>query len=566
MGNEILKHFPLALEPRPGQVKALDFIERMILEYCAEDIVIEAPTGAGKSAIGAACCHWASNWVPITLEDGVICDPGGYYLVTQIGLQKQIIQDVRTHHKSKDFACLWSSSKYPCDGGKNGQKQQKNLDFGTFDPGDDEPGVTCQMGLKTKKAVCCGRQQGHCPYLMARARFDKALFSLTNYPWFLTERMFVGQLKPRNVMVFDECHTLERQLLKFGEVSINETMLREWDVRGLQVPEIDDMHIFVNWLENRYLPIINDRLGTYLEMAKAMDEASDNLSHRITALENQVQKVVSCIDGVRTKSHNWVYWYEQTEKNGNEVNCKPLDASPYMNLLKSGGAARIYMSAFPGEKHIFCKSLGLDPEAVAWLRLDSEFPPENRPVVMGLVGSMSLRNQPTTLPPMLRVVDKILTQHATEKGIIHCHSYKLGDRLFEYLQRTAHKGRILYPRRAEDRDALYSRHQTDKAPTVLLSPSMTEGYDFKFDEARWQIIAKIPYPYLGDKQVEAKKDMDQAWYDLQTIMSIVQAAGRVCRDKTDYGVTYVLDSDFKGLWEKRKDMFPKWFQKAVVWS
>lgn len=95
---------------------------------------------------------------------------------------------------------------------------------------------------------------------------------------------------------------------------------------------------------------------------------------------------------------------------------------------------------------------------------------------------------------------------------------------------------------------------------------MTEGYDFKDDQARWQIIAKIPYPYLGDRQVEAKKNMDPAWYDLQTIMSIVQASGRVCRSKEDHGVTYVLDSDFKSLWDKRKEMFPPWFRKAVVWS
>jgi ATP-dependent DNA helicase DinG len=567
MGIEIMKHFPLKLPPRPGQDKALDFIERMVKDG-VEDIIIEAPTGAGKSAMGAAACNWAANWSPIDMGEGQLTKPGGFYLVTQIGLQKQIIADVKANHVAHDFACLWSSSKYPCDGGKLDRNRVEQADFEAFDPPDDSRlSITCQMGLKNKKPACQGRLGKTCPYMIARGAFDQAIFSLTNYPWFLTERMFVGQLQPRNVMVLDECHTLERQLLKFGEIAISESLLREWDVRGLQVPEIEDMQQFANWLETRYLPHINERLGDYLSMAKALDDGMDsNLSKRITALENQVQKIVACVDGVRTKPDNWVYWYEQTDRDGNAAYCKPLDAAPYMDLIRSGAAVRIYMSAFPGEKHIFCESLGLDPDAVAWIRLASEFSKDNRPVIMGLVGSMSRRNQDTTLPALLRVVDKIMTQHAEEKGVIHCHSYELGQKILDYLKRTKHGSRILYPKRADERDELYKRHQHDPKPTVMLSPSMTEGYDFKFDEARWQIIAKVPYPYLGDRQIAAKKDRSQAWYDLQTVMSIVQASGRVCRDATDYGVTYVLDSDFKSLWDKRRDMFPKWFQEAIVWT
>lgn len=566
MGTEIMKYFPLRLPPRPGQEQALDFIERMV-KAGAEDIVIEAPTGAGKSAIGAACCNWAADWAPLALEDGVMASPGGFYLVTQIGLQKQIIRDVQANHTRRDFACLWSSSKYPCDGGKSDSKLQKQLGFAAYDPSDEKrPPITCQMGLKSEKPTCHGRLEKCCPYMAARGAFDNAYFSLTNYPWFLTERMFVGQLKPRNIMILDECHTLERQLLKFGEVAISETLLREWDIRGLQIPEIDDMQQFATWLETRYLAVINDRLGTYLDMAKVSDEMDSKLGQRITALENQVQKIVACVDGVRNKPDNWVYWFEQTELDGNAVYCKPLNAAPYMDLVRSGAAVRVYMSAYPGDIDIFCQSLGLDPEKVAWKRLQSEFAPENRPIIMGLVGSMSRRNEDTTLPSLLRVVDKILVQHAEEKGVIHCHSYKLGDKIYEYLRQTKHFNRVLYPRKADQRDELYKRHQEGKSPTIMLSPSMTEGYDFRFDEARWQIITKMPYPYLGDKQIAAKKDLSQAWYDLQTIMSIIQASGRVCRDAADYGVTYVLDSDLKGLWEKRRNMFPKWFQEAIVWS
>ena len=94
---------------------------------------------------------------------------------------------------------------------------------------------------------------------------------------------------------------------------------------------------------------------------------------------------------------------------------------------------------------------------------------------------------------------------------------------------------------------------------------MTEGFSLDDDLARFQIIAKIPYPNLGDKQVEAKKDIDQEWYTLQTITAIVQACGRIVRSDTDHGVTYVLDGDFMPLFEKNPEFFPKWFQDAFVW-
>ncbi len=94
---------------------------------------------------------------------------------------------------------------------------------------------------------------------------------------------------------------------------------------------------------------------------------------------------------------------------------------------------------------------------------------------------------------------------------------------------------------------------------------MTEGFDFSEDLARWQIIAKVPYPYLGDLQVSAKKDKDEEWYTLQAVMSIIQACGRVCRSDTDKGTTYMLDEDFLTLYDRCGHMFPRWWVDALVW-
>ena len=97
---------------------------------------------------------------------------------------------------------------------------------------------------------------------------------------------------------------------------------------------------------------------------------------------------------------------------------------------------------------------------------------------------------------------------------------------------------------SDNRDAVLKKHTTTKKATVLLSPSMTEGVDLKGDLSRFQVICKIPYPYLGDQIVRKRMYKHKDWYGLQTAKSIVQSCGRSVRSNTDTAVTYILDSDW----------------------
>ncbi|MEM6431580.1 MAG: helicase C-terminal domain-containing protein, partial [Deinococcota bacterium] len=113
------------------------------------------------------------------------------------------------------------------------------------------------------------------------------------------------------------------------------------------------------------------------------------------------------------------------------------------------------------------------------------------------------------------------------------------------------------------RDSALERHCNSKDPTVLLTPSMTEGIDLAGDLSRWQIICKIPYPYLGDPQVTRRKERDPAWYDWHTTLTVVQAYGRSIRSEDDYAVTYLLDADFPNFLKRQKRRLPSWFLEAV---
>ena len=88
-------------------------------------------------------------------------------------------------------------------------------------------------------------------------------------------------------------------------------------------------------------------------------------------------------------------------------------------------------------------------------------------------------------------------------------------------------------------------------------------YDFKNDMCRFQIIAKVPFHYIGDKWVALNMGRDPEWYARKAIVRLVQASGRAVRGVNDYASTYIIDANFERLFKYNKHLFPKWYLDSV---
>ena len=84
---------------------------------------------------------------------------------------------------------------------------------------------------------------------------------------------------------------------------------------------------------------------------------------------------------------------------------------------------------------------------------------------------------------------------------------------------------------------------------------MTEGVDLKDDLSRFQIICKVPFPYLGDKLIRKKMNKWNWWYDLQPAKTVIQSVGRSVRSETDTAVTYILDSSWERFYKKNHSYY-----------
>jgi Rad3-related DNA helicase len=195
---------------------------------------------------------------------------------------------------------------------------------------------------------------------------------------------------------------------------------------------------------------------------------------------------------------------------------------------------------------------------VEFLSLPSPFPTENRPIIELPVGPMNAKEIDNTLPKMAKVLEELLEAHPDEKGIVHCHTFKIAN----YLKDNVKSKRLLIHDTA-NREEMLQRHMQSDKPTVLLSPSMSEGVDLRDDCSRFQVICKIPYPYLGDKVVKKRMNKWPGWYPLQTAKSIVQSVGRSIRSLDDHAVTYILDGQWRSFYGRYKKFFPDDFHKCI---
>ena len=104
-------------------------------------------------------------------------------------------------------------------------------------------------------------------------------------------------------------------------------------------------------------------------------------------------------------------------------------------------------------------------------------------------------------------------------------------------------------------------HKNTDSDTILVGPTLNEGIDLPGDECRFIIMIKMPYPYLGSRLVQRKKDLYDGWYQNETLRTIIQSIGRGVRYDGDWCQTYILDGSFSYFWFQSKSSFPLETQK-----
>lgn len=523
------------LLPREKQIQAIDwFLANKDKKY----FFLELPVGTGKSYVGLSIAKIVGDMI----EGG---KQGSYVLTPQRILQEQYEQTARDHVIS-----LYGKSNYQC---------------ATHD-------TTCDIGsLLGGKEGCQACTQ--CPHkqALADAQFTKTNLVL-NYALGLTIFSYLPQFKKRDVMVFDECHNLEKFLVEFGSPAISK---RRCDKAKAPLPTSDKPEVIIEWVKTKYKLGVMRYINELEEIEDEIATRRDRLSQAdITILRelSSYNEHLSEINRLIKMAEDWEYFSSQyvMVRDAMSVTFKPLQAiAQFESICEPMADKFVFMSATILDHKQFCANLGIDPDESAFLSVDSDFPVENRPVFYLPQMKMNYQwNDPvnaTARKQMLATIQDIIDSHEGESGIIHAGNFQISDWLVKNLKQKMHT--VFHhnpqPGVSVNRNKVIQEFTDCRTPAILISPSITEGLDLKDDLSRFAIIAKVPYKNLQDAWIKRRMEMSSRWYQLQAITDVIQGCGRVVRSADDWGVTYILDTSWGYLFNTNRHVIPRWWQAGL---
>ncbi len=539
--KDILECWPFPFPPRENQIVALNWLQE---QYYANKkyLLLESPVGSGKSAIGLTFSIWAnqfkSSYTTYDENGDSYTTPrkASFILTPQRMLQVQYEESVEGIDEI-DMASLYGRSNYTCK---------------THD-------TTCDLGGELKPKCT------DCPCDIARNIANEADEAVMNYALALNSFAYTKGFSPRKLIIFDECHTIEEHLVNFGSLSILKGRCEKYDLPFIEPQEIQDAY---NWVKDRYLPKLTAK---FLEMRSNYNKLVDK--RKRTAKEKKFMKEYMSLAkhvgltkstlkmDIQTFIQEFVLTKEKTKFEFKRL----YGRTAFNNILEDMAHKFLFMSSTILDKNGFCDDLGFKPEDTAFLSLSSEFEPKNRKVIYLPQTKMNAKWQNVEnrqgRNQMLQTISAISEMNKEHSGIIHTGNFAIAQWLVDELkisQKIFHHN----PGAKIDRNTVISNFQDYGDPSVLISPSSTEGLDLKDDLGRFAIFCKVPFGYLGDKWIKTRMDISGEWYKRRALIDIIQGGGRVVRTETDWGTVFILDESWGYLFRTTKYMIPPWWKAA----
>lgn len=507
--------------------------------------IISAPTGVGKSVIAIT--------IHKVLED-YKKEFNTVILTTTKGLQDQY---------KKDFANILLDIK-----GKNNYPCLKNTQ------GYSSPG--CISALSSKSC-----EKFKCPYLIARDFWvNHEGVKTTNSSYFLKAPDSIIPTSEPNIIdlcIIDECHEIDKVVIENTTLNFNILNYRHI----LQVyknfeSEYKKFELIMHNLPSEcyftFQEISDDNKNFINELVANLKTIKESCESRLEAYDNSValQTIVKykmCISECKELSNmlrilthdfynNDIFKWVRTTAEDGGIKVIPLSsATKLTNLVLFNKAKQfIHMSATIGGFEQYCKNLGLKHENCVYIEVENPIHKDKRKVIVNETLQINYKTNPKDI---VKLIDNIIEKEQNNgNGVIHTVSFKLAQDIKQY---SKFRNRMIV---SNNRSEILSKLEKSN-DSIILSPSVETGYDFKEDLARWQIISKMPYLNLGDLYVSERLKLSSNWYARETVLRLIQASGRVTRGVNDFGITYIIDRNIFNLLEKHFEMFPEWYLESL---
>lgn len=536
-------------KPRKEQKDAIDFIDS---EYKSNPLnkffLLNLPVGVGKSYLALMIANWYRKNVDRVSKVDIITN--SKILQNQYADTFESISDLK------------GKENYDC----------------------DQYACSCAQGSefnRLNKTSC-----EYCPYSSARDGYMSGGISLTNFYLYILYAIYnpkVMEARGAKVLIIDECHNFDDVMSDFITIKITENIVkryrftREYEIikQLKSINTISQYVTFLSYLHKEVLDTIEsmesgissktrnvtqDKRDLKISKLLKTKNTDVKLMQLATDLKQLQLKIEVFLKEYKDNPNNWILESSYNEKlKQRELSLEPIWAYDYLDKYVFSNYDMVFlMSGTILDKSLFCQLNGLDVSKAVYYSIPSPFNVKNRPIIYMPLGKMSYTNKTETFKRYIPYIKKLLEKYKGKKGIIHTNSFELSN----WIKDSIKDPRLIF-HDSTNKDEMLELHLRSEEPTVIVSPSMATGVSFDNDAARFQIIAKVPYPSLASQKNKLRQKNNPDWYSWKTVSGLVQMSGRPVRSNLDYADTIILDGSFGDVIKHSSQFIPDWIQNAI---
>lgn len=492
-------------------------------------VLVRAPTGSGKSLLARAIAGTARR----PGEGDPTRPTGAYYTTPQVSQ----LDDVAADSLLSDFAIIRGKNNYSC-----------------ILPGETDTPVDQAPCAREREFEC--QVKHRCPYFSDRAIAANQPIAAMTLAYFM-QTAGSDVFGVRDTVVIDEAHGLGNWAEMYATIDLGPDTVPVWhDADDRAINDLEDAAAYAD-----YLVTLCDRRLKQLRANAELDPEEAAERDQLETLRSDLQWFT---DEYRNPDSSTTWVVDQPDGAGGRVTIKPMNPERYLNhTVWDRGQRFALLSATILNKDAFCANVGLDPDRVALVEVPHTFPVEHRPLYDVTQGKMTYDHRDETIPAIARTLVRLMQRHPNEKGLVHCHSYAIQERLATRLAEFG-VGERIRSHDKDDRDGQLAAWKRADDPGVFLSVKMEEALDLEGELCRWQVLTKAPYPNTRDSRVAHRLEAGQwGWYYRTALRTVIQAAGRVVRAPDDHGATYLADTSLVELFDRARADMPDWFAAQV---
>lgn len=560
----------LGFTPRSGQAEAVCQIVHAFLEEGITTAILSAPTGTGKSLIGAAVAETISDIRG--RKSSSACSSISLTATNTLSAQYAATFSNLADGSHPKYLMLKGASNYECSA--------------LSTPEADENADACSWFTMVKSsanfAEILQNHCEHCEFKRIRGLKNNVRHLTTNYSYYFIDRMFSYKFERRDLVVWDEAHLVNDLFSEHNAIHFSQKRIQAFQKEIAETVKLTDLNISKTLTQlaadcakpgkitERNFDSYLRALQSVYDYAKEQGEvAADRAiksgqNQRYTTLSRFAKKYegLSCkIADLFKFNYPHVFEYKEEDKS---VSVKPVFIGNMIESLKVSDF-NLFMSATISPEFVVT-TMDLDKTKTKFIQLEPTFPKENKEIVFFDTQSLSYQTlqDSKVVDKLKKNVAKIAKHHAElgQRGIVLTPSFKLQNDIIGGLRDLEKQGkfRLFEHRQGTKLDETVTMFKAySGGPAILISPSMFEGIDLPGELSRFQIMVKAPYPSLGDKRIKWILDNHKDVYEILAIMKITQGAGRSVRSAEDHAVTYFLDKNAERLFNSKQNIWKNEF-------